>query len=112
MHVLFICSRNKLRSPTAEKVFANEPGFEVLSAGTSKDAVEPLTAELIEWADYIFVMEKRHSVILSRNFKTLLKNKHVECLDIPDRYNYMDPQLIQLLESKLRSFFTKHQREH
>ena len=55
---LFICSRNQLRSPTAEQLFSTHPGLEVASAGTSPDAVTPLSAEAVEWADTIFVMEK------------------------------------------------------
>lgn len=50
-HILFICSRNKLRSPTAEAVFSDKEGFEVQSAGLNNDAEIPLTSGMIEWAD-------------------------------------------------------------
>ncbi len=56
--VLFLCSQNKLRSPTAEQVFSGRPDLEVASAGLNADADVPCTAELVEWADIIFVMEK------------------------------------------------------
>ncbi|MBY5333224.1 hypothetical protein HFO99_04565 [Rhizobium leguminosarum] len=59
-NVLFVCSQNKLRSPTAEQVFANWPDIEVSSAGTNKDAENSLSTELFEWADIVFVMEKAH----------------------------------------------------
>ena len=58
--VLFVCSRNRLRSPTAEAVFAGREGLEVLSAGTNRDADVPLTAELVAWADLICAMEPVH----------------------------------------------------
>lgn len=57
-NILFICSQNKLRSPTAEQVFSTWPHIEVSSAGTNNDAETPLSNELIEWADIIFVMER------------------------------------------------------
>ena len=59
-HYLFVCSQNKLRSPTAEQIFADHPGIETLSAGTNHDAEKPLDDEVLRWADTIFVMEKTH----------------------------------------------------
>ncbi len=65
-HLLFICSQNKLRSPTAEAVFAEIPVIDVDSAGLNNDAVVPLSPEQVEWADVIFVMEKVHREKLNR----------------------------------------------
>ena len=59
-HVLFICSQNRLRSPTAEQVFSGYLGLECASAGLNHDAENPVTPELLEWAEIIFVMEKAH----------------------------------------------------
>jgi predicted protein tyrosine phosphatase len=103
--VLFICSQNRLRSPTAEQVFSNRPGFEVASAGLSPEAEVPVSPELVEWAEYIFVMEHAHREKLSRNFGAYLKSQHVVCLEIPDIFDYMDPRLVNLLEKKLGPFF-------
>ena len=100
-NVLFVCGRNKLRSPTAEAIFASYPNVEVASAGTNPDADTPLTAELVEWADIIFVMEKSHRTKLSTSFRASLKNSRVVCLDIPDKYQFMDPELVQILQSKV-----------
>jgi predicted protein tyrosine phosphatase len=100
-HVLFICSQNRLRSPTAERVFSNRPGFEVASAGLNPDAETTVSPELLEWADVIFVMEQSHRSILSRKFGAHLKTKRIICLDIPDRFEYMDPELVRLLEAKV-----------
>lgn len=99
--VLFICSQNRLRSPTAEHVFASYPGLEVSSAGTNHDAENPLTAELVSWADIIVVMEKQHRTKLQRRFRSALRGQRVICLDIPDDYTFMDPDLVELLKIRM-----------
>lgn len=101
--LLFICSRNRLRSPTAERVFAGYPGVEVASAGLAPDAEEVLTPEHLDGADLIFVMERAHQAKLKRQFGRYLKGKKVVCLDIPDRYQYMQPELVTLLEQRVTS---------
>ena len=103
-HVLFVCSQNRLRSPTAEQVFANHPGVECASAGTNHDADNPLTPELVEWAEIIFVMEKANRNKLTAKFKRNLVNKRVICLNIPDEYEYMDPGLVRLLKARVPRF--------
>lgn len=97
---LFICSQNRLRSPTAEQIFATWPGVETDSAGVGSDATVPLSPEQIEWATIIFVMEKAHRNRLSAKFKRHLNGKRIICLDIPDDYDYMQAELIRLLEIK------------
>ena len=101
MKLLFIYSQNKLRSPTAEAVFAEYEGLEVDSAGIDRGAEIPLTPEAIEWADIIFVMEKSHRTKLSKNFQSYLKNQRVVCLDIRDEYKYMEPTLVELFKKKV-----------
>jgi predicted protein tyrosine phosphatase len=100
-NVLFICSQNKLRSPTAEQVFSSRPNIECLSAGLNHDAENPVTPELVEWAEIIFVMEKAHRSKLTSKFRKYLNNKRVVCLDIPDNYEFMDPVLVSLLKAKV-----------
>jgi predicted protein tyrosine phosphatase len=99
--ILFLCGRNRWRSPTAEQVFSEYPGMECASAGLNHDAENPLTPELVEWADLIFVMERAHKARLSARFQDHLRGKRVICLDIPDKYRFMDPALIKLLEAKV-----------
>ncbi|TCK31293.1 putative protein tyrosine phosphatase [Ancylobacter aquaticus] len=99
--LLFVCSRNKLRSPTAEQVFAGRDGLDVASAGTNRDAETPLTAELVAWADIVFVMEKAHREKLQARYRAALKDKRLVCLDIPDRFAFMAPALVRLLERKV-----------
>jgi predicted protein tyrosine phosphatase len=100
-NILFVCGRNKRRSPTAEEIFSAHPGIETASAGTSPDAETPLTPDLIAWADVIFVMESAHKRKLSTQFGALLKNKRVVCLNIPDKFAYRDDGLVRLLTAKV-----------
>jgi len=101
--VLFVCSGNFHRSPTAVKVFKDREGFEVKSAGTSFNMPNPISAELVQWADKIFVMEEKH--------KEFIAQKHPEAkskiivLDIEDNYSRDDPQLKAILKEKLESYF-------
>jgi predicted protein tyrosine phosphatase len=101
---LFICSRNRLRSPTAEQMFAAWPGVETDSAGLADDASVLLEPEQLPRASIIFVMEKRHRVKLAARFARYLQGKQVICLDIPDNYAFMQPELVQLLEAKAGRF--------
>ena len=100
MRVLFVCSRNRLRSPTAEQVFSTWPGLEVESAGLSRDADTPLSSELVVWAELIFVMESAHRAKLSKEFRPYLKQQRVISLGIPDRFTFMQPELVDLLVEK------------
>ncbi len=105
MHrVLFICSQNRLRSPTAEQVFASWPNVETDSAGLGGDASVPLSPEQIQWATIIFVMEKAHRNRLNQRFRACLNGKKIICLDIPDNFEYMQPELVSLLEAKVGRF--------
>ena len=101
LHALFICSRNRLRSPTAAQVFATTDGVETDSAGLAVDAECPISAEQLAWADIVFVMEKVHRSKLSQRFGRNLVGKKVVCLDIPDNYDFMQPELVALLDRKV-----------
>ncbi|WP_353569958.1 low molecular weight protein tyrosine phosphatase family protein [Candidatus Albibeggiatoa sp. nov. BB20] len=99
--ILFVCSQNRLRSPTAETIFSEYPNLEVLSAGTNHDAETPLSGDLIDWADVIVAMEKTHKNKISKKFKVQLAHKRMVVLDIPDNYEYMQPELVKILKVKL-----------
>jgi predicted protein tyrosine phosphatase len=104
LRLLFICSRNRLRSPTAEAVFSTYPNVEATSAGTNPDADTPLSSDLIQWADIVFVMERTHRKKLDERFQSLLIGKRVVVLGIPDKYDYMDKRLVALLKSKVARY--------
>ncbi len=101
MNLLFVCSENRLRSPTGEEVFSKYDGINAIGCGTNSDADTPVSGDLIEWADIVFVMEKSHRNKVSKKFKELLKGKKLVCLDIPDEFERMDPVLVRRLESKV-----------
>jgi predicted protein tyrosine phosphatase len=102
MNLLFICSQNRLRSPTAEALFAEHAIHTASSAGTDLDAVMPISSDLLEWADVVFPMESVHLRRLNQRFPTQMRHKSVVVLNIRDDYEYMDPELIERLRAKLR----------
>jgi predicted protein tyrosine phosphatase/ubiquinone/menaquinone biosynthesis C-methylase UbiE len=99
--ILFVCSQNKWRSLTAEKICEKISGCSARSAGTEKGARIRVTEGLVGWADWIFVMEKKHADRLRSKFPESLEGKKVICLQIPDIYRYMEPELVELLQAKL-----------
>jgi len=105
-HILFICSRNKLRSPTAELLFRDYPGVETDSAGLADDAECPLERDQIEWADVILVIEPILRQRLQRRFGELLSKKKVAVLGIPDRFEFMDQELIRILQTKCAPYLS------
>ncbi|MDP9939856.1 putative protein tyrosine phosphatase [Pseudomonas sp. 3400] len=90
-----------MRSPTAERVFADWPYVETDSAGLAPDAEVRVSAEQLDWATLIFVMEKNQRSKLTRQYRAVLAGKRVICLDIPDDYGYMQPELVSLLQRKV-----------
>ncbi|MEM8638198.1 MAG: phosphotyrosine protein phosphatase [Cyanobacteria bacterium P01_G01_bin.54] len=104
MNLLFICSKNRLRSPTAEVVFSEYPGIVAIGAGTNADSATPVSGDLLEWADLILVMERSHQQKLNQQYSTLLKDKKVAVLGIGDRYAYMAPELIALLKRRVSKY--------
>lgn len=99
--LLFLCSRNQWRSPTAEALFRAHPRYEARSAGTENGARVKLTAGHIGWADMIFCMEKKHAARVRERFGAELGAKPLIVLRIPDDYGFMDPELIELLRAEL-----------
>ena len=107
-NLLFVCSENRLRSPTAEAVFSAYVSIEAIGAGTNADAATVVSGDLIEWADIIFVMEKSHRNKISKKFSESLKGKRLIVLGIPDDYDYMDPSLVSLLKARVGRFVNLH----
>ncbi len=97
MNILFVCSRNQWRSPTAEQIWREHDGLSVKSAGTSRQARKTINAELIRWADVICVMEQKHKNCIMAKYYRLVEYKKIHVLDITDDYTYMDPNLIKIL---------------
>ena len=102
-NLLFICSRNQWRSPTAEKIF-KQKGFSTRSAGTSPNARNTVSVSDIKWANLIFVMEKKHKNRIIAKFTSLVDHTPIHILDIPDEYKFMDTDLISHLEDTVTPF--------
>lgn len=99
-NLLFVCSKNQWRSPTAEKIYERRDQFSVRSRGTSESARQTVRLADIIWADIIFVMEQKHKQRLSADYPgTRFKELHV--LDIPDDYGFMDSELVELLKEAI-----------
>ena len=102
--LLFICSRNEIRSLTAERIFGGIPGFQARSAGTQHNARVVATEGHIGWADIIFLMEKSHLNRLQLKFPEALQGKRTITLLIPDDYEFMQPELIDELQEKVSQY--------
>jgi predicted protein tyrosine phosphatase len=99
--LLFVCSANQWRSPTAESLFKEHPRYEARSAGTENGARVKITAGHLGWADQIFCMERKHADRLRERFPEGLSVKKVVTLRIPDEFRFMDPELVALLRTEL-----------
>ncbi|HAJ96233.1 MAG TPA: protein tyrosine phosphatase [Ruminococcus sp.] len=101
MKLLFVCSQNKRRSLTAEKLFDGFEGHQARSAGTENNSRIKLTAGLIGWADVIFCMEKKHVRRIREKYPDMLQDKRIICLNIPDEFEFMDEDLQEILISSV-----------
>jgi predicted protein tyrosine phosphatase len=103
-NLLFICSKNQWRSPTAEMLFKNHPDYQARSAGTSDKARIKVNEKLIACADVIFVMERRHKQLLKLRFPLIMAEKTLIVLNIEDNYRFGDEELIGILKEKLQDY--------
>lgn len=106
--ILFVCTSNQHRSPTAQSLLARHPHYEARSAGISPLSAQVVTRELLEWADLIFVMDEQfdhHRRHLLERFPDLpgLADKII-VLGIPDIYQRDDPELVRRLREKLARY--------
>ena len=104
MNILFICSRNKWRSPTAETIYKSRQDHKFRSAGTEPSARINVSFKDILWADIIFTMEKKHKQRLLNKFPVETKNKLFIILDIEDDYKYMDEELVEMIKITVDPF--------
>ena len=98
--VLFICRRNRRRSATAERIFAKDASLDVKSAGTSPDALVCVNERMLDWADVVFTMDADQQRALERQFAGHAALTRLKCLEIPDTYLFLDPELVRLLEER------------
>ena len=107
LKVLFVCGMNKKRSLTAQKIYQSDPRVEVRSAGVSAASKTKLTEAHIEWADLILVMEKKYKERIVEVFKRRKSVPKIESLEIPDEYEYMDDELVQILKASIEPYLNR-----
>jgi predicted protein tyrosine phosphatase len=100
--VLFLCRHNRMRSPTAERVFGKRADLDVRSAGTAPDALARVNTRMLEWADVIFIMDDQQRRSLKRRFGSHPALENLICLDIPDDFAFMQPELVELLQERTK----------
>ena len=103
--ILFLCGRNQWRSPTAEMIFRDDPRMSVRSAGVSESSRHRLTQKDLQWADWVLVMEKKYRSRILDRFRDLDDLPKIDSLDIPDDYEFMSPELIELLRDSVEHFW-------
>lgn len=105
MKILFVCSKNKWRSRTAENIFKNNGSHVIRSAGTESSARIKLSIKDLIWADKILVMEDIHKEkIRAMTNDKAIYNK-IDVLGIKDNYKYMDKELIEILMASTSELF-------
>lgn len=99
--LLFVCRQNRRRSATAERVFCKRADLDVRSAGTSSDALVRVNTNMLDWAEVIFVMDDEQRQWLETTFKEHPALSRIVCLDIPDIFTFLQPELVQLLQERV-----------
>lgn len=105
INLLFVCSRNQWRSPTAERVFRDDCRFNVRSCGLSAQSQRQIRESDLIWAEVVFVMEAKHRTRIQQQFRDALGETPLHVLDISDDYEFMDPELIDLIRERVEWHF-------
>jgi predicted protein tyrosine phosphatase len=108
LKILFVCSMNQWRSPTAEKIYSNKPLIIARSCGTNRNARRQVTSGDLQWADIVFVMEQKHKQRLVSEYPGEMQFKELHVLDIQDNYKFMDPELIDEIIASVDPILTQN----
>lgn len=104
MNILFLCSQNKRRSLTAEKLFDGRGGHCARSAGTESNARIKVTPGMLGWADIVFCMDKKHLRRITEKYRGIISGKKTICLNIRDEYEFMDEKLQEILKRRVGEY--------
>ena len=104
-NLLFVCSQNKWRSPSAEAIYRNDSRVNVRSAGTSSSARKRISEKDLDWADLILVMENKHKKAIASQYQ-YLDLPPIIVLDIPDDYQYMSDELVEMIKTSTESILS------
>jgi len=95
-HILFVCGRNQWRSPTAERIYRDDPRIQVRSAGVSGKSRHQISDDDLSWAGLVVVMEQRYKSRILGTFRDYPNLPRIVSLDIPDEYQFMDAELVKI----------------
>ena len=101
--VLFVCTANQQRSPTAERMYSDDPRFEVRSAGTDALLGRGVTAEDLIWANLVVVMEAGHEHKIRMRYPEESQRTEIVVLGIPDVYQYMEQALQREIKERFEA---------
>lgn len=99
-NILIVCGRNKKRSRTAEYIFKNDNRFNIRSAGLSPSSERKISEKDLNWADLVFVMENDQRAKINNLYRHL-ELPAIEVLNIPDDYEFMNEELVEILTDKI-----------
>ena len=106
-NILFVCHLNRVRSATAERLFCRRVDLDVRSAGTSSDALVRVNARMLEWADVVFTMDDGQRLAIEQMFPRHPALAQLVCLEIPDQFTFLQPELVAMLEARVTPFLEK-----
>jgi predicted protein tyrosine phosphatase len=93
-----------LRSPTIAHILSADPyNFNTRSAGTAEYALIPVTEDLLMWADEVVCADTEHALWVRDKMMEWMLDKPIIDLQIPDIYEYRNPELIQLIKDRYES---------
>lgn len=105
--VLCVCSGGILRSPTTAWVLSQKPyEYNTRAVGTEREALIPLSHYLAHWADVILCMQDHHWEKMLTRYGPFRKEQKFYVLDVPDNYEYRDPELVKLIQKKVSGIFS------
>lgn len=99
-NILVVCGRNKKRSRTAEHIFKNDDRFSIRSAGLSPKSDRKISENDLNWAELVFVMETDQRAKIQELYRHI-ELPTIEVLNIPDDYEFMNDELIEMLSNKI-----------
>ena len=104
--VLFVCGRNQRRSPTAERIFKDDLRMSVRSAGVSESSKRRIKENDLFWAELVLVMEPKYAARIRFQFPGE-SIPPMRSLDIPDDYEFMDDELVELHKTAVEHELSK-----
>jgi predicted protein tyrosine phosphatase len=91
---LFVCNQGQNRSKTAAELFNGK-------FASLYNLKSILTKQLLEESNIIYVFEEEQREEIAKRFPAQYIKKKIINLDIPDLYQYNQPELIKILKDKL-----------